>query len=474
MEIERVESNNPPDASEIVQESPEEEPVVADSKNPGWRAIFREAFNKARREHRPTITRRDLGKDRSKSLILVVGGGVLLLLLFFGVFSSPNKPTGQGNLKRPGTPNLGRQETPGQGPSEAGKSVTPLLSAELHSPDGTKNSELTPDDIDKTARARTTPPSQVTPSNSQAQTAKIAPHHARQFALSQINVPESALPPTSPTALTSEDLRKPSLVFVRTVQIAQLHASPQAPMLETGLVMRALPAGTRLIARLESPASSAAHAPVVAVIEYNYEHDGEIAVPAGAKVLGKLEQVNSSGYVGIHFESIEMPDGTSEKIDATAMDLHFGPLKGKVTGKNAGKKFFVTSLTGLGTAAAYLVGSGGGNGFNGPISESTLLRERVANNIGIAGDQQLTSLAFNQNIVVTVPGNTRFYVVFQKGSGESNAPKGLQPASANPAQLANAKLPSLEELRQLIQLRQELSQLYQQPAQPPSTSVSQP
>src|SRR5258708_30455801 len=97
--------------------------------------------------------------------------------------------------------------------------------------------------------------------------------------------------------------------------------------------MSAMPAGTRLIARLESPASSAAHAPVVAVIEYNYERDGEIAVPAGAKVLGKLEQVNSSGYVGIHFESIEIPDGTREKIDATAIELHFEPLKSKVTGK---------------------------------------------------------------------------------------------------------------------------------------------
>jgi hypothetical protein len=245
-------------------------------------------------------------------------------------------------------------------------------------------------------------------------------------------------------------------------------------MPEASLEMAALPAGTRLVARLESPLSSAARAPVVAVVEYNYERDGEIVVPAGAKAFGKLEQVNSSGYVGIHFESIEMPDGTSEKIDATAMDLHFGPLKGKVTGKNTSKKFLVSSLTGLGTAAAYLVGSGGGNGLNGPISESALLRERVANNIGIAGDQQLTSLAFNQNIVVTVPGNTRFYLIFQKGSGEPSAPKGLQPAKVSSAELANAKLPSLEELRQLMQLRQELSQMYQQPAQPLTMSSPQP
>ncbi len=215
METERVESNKLPDAPQVFQESPEEEPIVDASKNPGWRAIFREAFNKARREQKPTTTRRDLGKDRSKSLILVVGGGVLLLFLFFGVFSSPNKPTGPGNLKRPGTPNLGRKETPGQGASEAGKSVTPLLSADLRSPDGARSSDLTADDIDKTARVRATTPNQITPSNSQAQTAKIVPPYARQYALSQINVPESALPPSSPTALTSDDLRKPSLVFVR-------------------------------------------------------------------------------------------------------------------------------------------------------------------------------------------------------------------------------------------------------------------
>src|SRR5229473_5601804 len=192
METERVESSNPPDAPRIVQEVAEEVPAADAAQNRGWRALFREAFNKARREQKPTATRRELGRDRSKSLILVGGGAVLLLLLFFGVFSSPNKPTGPGNLKRPGTPNLGRKETPGQGPSEAGKSVTPLLSADLRSPDGARSSDLTPDDIDKTARAHVTTPSQVTPSHSQAQTAKNVPPYARQYALSQINITESA------------------------------------------------------------------------------------------------------------------------------------------------------------------------------------------------------------------------------------------------------------------------------------------
>jgi hypothetical protein len=41
--------------------------------------------------------------------------------------------------------------------------------------------------------------------------------------------------------------------------------------------------GTRLRARLESAASTAVRTPVVAVIEYNYERDGEIIVPAGSE-----------------------------------------------------------------------------------------------------------------------------------------------------------------------------------------------
>jgi len=44
-----------------------------------------------------------------------------------------------------------------------------------------------------------------------------------------------------------------------------------------------LPAGTKLVARLQSVVNSAIRMPVVAAIEYNYEKDGQIVVPAGAK-----------------------------------------------------------------------------------------------------------------------------------------------------------------------------------------------
>ncbi len=223
--------------------------------------------------------------------------------------------------------------------------------------------------------------------------------------------------------------------------------------------MLELPAGTRLIARLQSVVNSAIKTPVVAAIEYNYEKDGQIVVPAGAKAIGSLQQVDRSGYVAIHFDTIQMPDGTTEKVDATAMSLTYGPLKGDISGKRTGTRFLVRTFTGLGTVATYLVGAGGNNGFSGPLSESALLRDRIATNIGIAGDQELNGLAFNQNIVVTLAGNTRFYLVVEKGAT-------VRDGEARPAttqRVNNTPLPTAEELRQLMQLRRELSEMYQQP-----------
>ena len=149
------------------------------------------------------------------------------------------------------------------------------------------------------------------------------------------------------------------------------------------------------------------------------------------------------------------PDGSTEKIDATAMSLTFGPLKGVVSGKRSGTNFLVRTFTGLGQAATYLVGS---NGVSAPLSESAFLRDRIATNIGIASDQELSNLTFNQNVVVTVPGNTRFYIVVEKGTTVRE--EVARPATTQ--QVNNAQLPTAEELRQLMQLRQELSEMYQQ------------
>jgi hypothetical protein len=209
--------------------------------------------------------------------------------------------------------------------------------------------------------------------------------------------------------------------------------------------------------------SSAVPAPVIAVVEYNYERDGEIVLPAGAKVFGKLSHVTASGFVGFQFDRVETPDGIVEKIDATAMDLKFGPLKGSVSGRNRGRNFLVRSVTGIGTVAAYVVGGQGTTGFNGPISENSLLRERLADNVGMAGQDEINTLAANQTIVVTVPGNTRFYIVIEKADSDPQLGKpGLRSADVNSASVSGGKVPSLEELRELMQLKNELNQMYLQ------------
>ena len=208
----------------------------------------------------------------------------------------------------------------------------------------------------------------------------------------------------------------------------------------------------------------------MAVVEYNYERNGQIVLAAGAKVFGRLTQVNPSGYVAIQFSQVEMPDGTVEKLEASAMSLNFGPLKGDVSGKKTGTKFLVRSLTGMGTIASYVVGPQG-SATSGFISPNTLMRERLADNVASAGQEQLNSLAFNQNLVVTLPGNTRFYIVVQKPSSDrqSVTPTTRTTGTSN-ASFAGG-VPTLDELRQLMQLRSEINELYTQasaqPAVPP-------
>jgi hypothetical protein len=429
---------------------------------PAWREIFRQAFDTARRERKVT-NRRELGRDRSRALFLLAGAAIAVLLLFLGVFSSSTaKKTGGG--KRPGAPDLGRRETPGQRATGQAGSVIPLLNARTgqQQPQGTQ--DVTPEDVGRTARP--IPPSagvRPKPVSTPGVGAK------GPYSLEKIDFSDPAArrqTPGTPASSASEDLKKTSLVFVRSMPSGAGNAKlgPTSEVFEESPLALDLPAGTRLAARLESVVNSAVKTPVVAAIEYNYERDGQIVVPAGAKALGSLQQADRSGVVAIRFDTLQMPDGSSQKIEAAAMSLTYGPLKGNVSGRKTGTRFLVRALTGLGTAATYLVGAGSASRFNGPLSESALVRDRVATNIGIAGDQEMNSLAFHQNIVVTVPGNTRFYLVLGKsmtGLEEQARPFTRQQAS-------HAQLPTTDELRQLMQLRRELSEMAQQADTPGS------
>jgi hypothetical protein len=247
-----------------------------------------------------------------------------------------------------------------------------------------------------------------------------------------------------------EAMEKSSLIYVRNVSAnsgsAQARESNDpAPELGLGLAM-----GTRLRARLESAASTAVRTPVLAVIEYNYELDGEIIVPAGAKAVGHIRNGDRSGYVDVQFDSLLMPDGAVVPIEAAATGLDLRPLKGKVEGKSTGKNVLVRSLSGIGQSGAMLVGQGS---LNQPLSESALMRERVSNNVGEAGDEEVSRLAITQHIVVTISADTPIYVVLEQ-SPKSNQVS--RPPNARSAPTSNSA--NVEQLRQLLQLQQELNQ----------------
>jgi hypothetical protein len=246
-----------------------------------------------------------------------------------------------------------------------------------------------------------------------------------------------------------EAMEKSSLVYVRNKSATQV--DPQARdrvVVGTQEIGLGLSTGARLRARLESTASTAVRGPVLAVIEYTYERDGQIVVPAGAKVVGRIQEADRSGYVRIQFESLMMPDGANVPIQAVATNLDMRPLKGKVEGKNTGKNVLVRSLSGIGEAGALLLARGS---LDQPLSESDRMRERVSNNIGEASDEEISRMAITSRIVVTVSADTPIYVVLEQTP---------QPEAAFGQSSRNA--PSLtttaEELRQLLQLKRELIQ----------------
>jgi hypothetical protein len=245
-----------------------------------------------------------------------------------------------------------------------------------------------------------------------------------------------------------EAMEKPSLIYVRKVS-----AGPGDPQIANGAPPElglGLATGTRLRARLDSAASTAVRAPVLAVIEYNYEEGGEIIVPAGAKAVGHLREANRSGYVDLQFDSLLMPDGTSVPIEAAATGLDLRPLKGKVEGKNTGKNVLVRSLSGIGQAGSMFLGQGS---LNQPLSESDLMRERAASNVGETGDEEVSRLAVNQQLVVTVPAGLAIYVVLQQ------TPKPNQtPAAPGGRGFSAGSASNMDQLHQLLQLQQELSQ----------------
>lgn len=428
------------------------------AEKPGFLEGLRQSFERGWQANgsgrKGTRNRQELRQDKTKTLIGLAAFAGMMIVLFVLVFSSPPKRQ-QINSRPPGTPDLGERVTPGQGGPHA--NVTPLMNPTPTSNEAGNNGLATAQDIADTARplqassgvpggSTSTPPSAASsPRPTLAQISFQDRALQQQYAMGGTN------PPPVSTAAPSEktdELKTPSLIFVR-ASMKAANLQTVEPAFEENTVMDLLPVGTHLVARLEAPVSTALDAPAVAVIEYNYEQDGEIILPAGTQVIGKLRGATPQGYVSIEFDEVQFQEGTTQKIDATAMGLDYRPLKGHVTGRNRGLRFLVQSLTGVGEMAAYMVG--GSPASTSVFSEDALLREQLAANMAMAGQQQFNQLAMTQHIVVTVPGNTRFYLVLEQGT---------MPQSASAAARRYSKpsnLPSEQELMELMELKRELA-----------------
>ena len=437
--------------------------------------------------------RQELAKDRTRSLALLIGGTVGAVLLFMGVFSTPTPPPAQQASGR-AVPNLGRGTAPGQ-PTAAQGSVTPLLNADIgandSNPDQVSAADIqatsrrpSPDDINHSAenRANARIPRVASPPANSAGAESFSNPGPDPLAVYRLNN-NAGLPTYSygaPSAPGSELSRtyayggagllptenrpdvaapaKSSIVFVRSSESAAATAGTRPAAMTPFEGPPLLPPGTRLVARLESAATTALKTPVVASIEYNYERDGMIVVPAGTKVFGDLQQASSEGYLNVQFHTWRMPNGREETIEATAVSLDQKPLKGEVSGKNTGKKLLSRTLSGVGTVAAYVVGAGGA-GLTRTITGETLLRDRLASNVALAGEQELTNAAYSQNINVTVPANTRFYIVLQKQAVPTTALTS-RPDAVPAGQ--SVVMPTVQELRELMDLRREINRMYQE------------
>jgi hypothetical protein len=381
--------------------------------------------------------------------VIIGAGAIVMALMIFVVTSMPRR----GAIQKPKNGVAAVKDIAPSSPLVSqDKSIFPITDSGRPPAKDTHQGFLNEQDLDKTAmRQHSAYAAHAGPSTAPGTLGAIPPFGGEQQ-------PWQA-PPYQPGAAANgsadapdlgkaerDAMEKSSLVYARNVSSPQTGSQDRRGRLESPQeIGLGLGTGSRLRARLESAASTAVRTSVLAVIEYNYERDGEIVVPAGAKAVGHIQEADRSGYMRIQFESLLMPDGAAVPMQAAATDLNFGPLKGKVEGKNTGKNVLVRSLSGIGEVGALLVGRGS---LNQPLNESDLLRERVSNNIGEASDEQISRMAVTQHVVVTISAGTPIYIVLEEAP-KSNAAAGAHGAvnSAN-----------TEELWQLLQLQRELNQ----------------
>ena len=396
-----------------------------------------------------TRTRQRARQRFQQNKFVIFGAGALVVaLLLFVALSAPHKRTAQ---KPRGTVTAQQDTTQPNESSSVEPSLLPITDSGRPPTKATHEGFVDEQDLQRTATRQSAPSNSARPSSgTQSGALASVPAFSEQWQAPPYQPgADGSAPPADLSKAEKEALEKSSVAYARNASATQQRGSQTLanaePVIDLGL-----PAGSRLRARLESAASTALRTPVLAVIEYNYEREGEIIVPAGAKAVGRIQQVDRSGYMTIQFDSLMMPDGAAIPIGGVATDLSLGPPRGKVQGNNMGKNLLMRSLSGIGEVGAMLVGRGN---LDQPLSEEDMLRERISNNVGEASDEQVSRLALTEHVVVTIPANTAIYVVLEKTAGSGTASGGTTLGSSQPTSSAGT-----DQLRQLLQLQRELQQ----------------
>jgi hypothetical protein len=350
-----------------------------------------------------------------KNKILLLGGGLLVAVLFF-VFTAV--------IKRSPTHSSVSKQTSGNKQQPAGPpkgSVTPLMDSIRPQAQDDADGQLSAEDIKRTRTSNGSPtiPKATSPVVPQK---LVGPNSSANNALSSVPSfaatqqrweeprPYGETPVPSVTQAQQQNgLKEPSLVFVRSQTQSQAGDLAKRTS-EDDVPFLVVTPGFRILAKLQTEISSADPTQVVAVVQYTYAIGDHEIVPAGALISGHLQQADRSGYVHVKFDEIDLVDKPAERIDATGKALDMGPIKGIVTGKNTGKNLLVKSISGVGSTLATVLGTNTGSA----LSEDDLIRQRLAENIGTAGDSEVMNLALNSHEVVSVAAGTMIYIVFNK------------------------------------------------------------
>jgi len=358
------------------------------------------------------------GPDKTKVLLLGCGLAAVLFFVFtMLVARSPHKKQAT-QIRQP-------QQAQQQGGAKPPAGIAPLMTP-VNKPEVADNSgQLTLDDI---KRMR----SQDSSSNSLQ-----AKHEPYASSPSRGGNSLAAVPSFADTQQKWEDprpygesreikapnaqqeqalLKETSLVFVRSQSQSQTTSSASAGLAGADEPFLNVTPGSRILAKLKTEISTADATLVVAQVEYTYAIGDQTILPAGAEIYGHVQQADRAGNVSVKFEEVDLLDGRKEKIEAVGKDLDMGPIRGKVYGKNTGKNLLVRSVSGIGSTMAMVFGTNTSSAF----SQDDLIRERLAENIGTAGDSEIMNMALNSREYVSVPAETRIYIVFTKHEESSS------------------------------------------------------